>query len=126
MRLSVIQQVREAFKVKNRLAAIVGALLGGFVPTAVYTVARYELVASEGFWQVPSVLVLGGLLFSAITVYSWCREAFQACAKAVGFVLLAEGVMTFGHIPWLSVAALAYLVGINAISTACQLALPRK
>jgi hypothetical protein len=72
---------------------------------------------------VGTYLALGGLLFSARTVYAWGRLAFQASGKALGFVVLMEGVMTMSHTPWLSPAALAYLVAINGIATGCTLSL---
>jgi hypothetical protein len=67
--------------------------------------------------------VLGGLVFSALTVFRWGRLAFGSPVKALGFVVLAEGVMTFCSTAWLSVVALGYLVLINAIATGCTIAL---
>jgi hypothetical protein len=73
-------------------------------------------------WNPSSALVAGGLVYSAKTVWQWGRLAFACPWKATGFVLLLEGVMVLSRIEWLSVAALVYLVGINAIATGCLLA----
>jgi len=122
--MGVVAQVKTAFRANNRLAAVIGAFLGGFVPVATYTVAHYE--HSGKIWALPSALVLGGLLYSALTVFQWARKAFQSPVKAVGFVLLIEGTMVVSQIQWLSVLALVYLVGINAIATGCVLALEKR
>lgn len=119
--LGVVAQVRTAFSTKNRLAAFVGSLLGGFVPLATYTVAHHG-----GGLEVKSIafiLVIGGLLYSATTVFQWARLAFSSPTKSVGFCLLLEGVMVCGSVEWLALTALAYLIGINAIATGCTLAL---
>lgn len=122
----VVDQVRSALRPRARLATLLGAMLGGFVPVASYVVAHREIDASA-LLAVHSLigfaLVAGGLLFSAKKVYGWGRLAFQAGGEAVGFTLLMEGVMVFCNTTWLSVAALVYLVGINAISTGCTLSL---
>lgn len=118
----VVAQVREAFRPKNRLATTLGCLLGGFVPLASYVVSHHELDATAGLWQLPALLVLGGLAYSARTVYAWGCLAFGAPIKALGFVVLVEGVMVASRTPWLSAAALAYLICINGIATGCTLA----
>jgi hypothetical protein len=119
---SVVDQVRQALKPRYRLATFVGFLLGGFVPLACYFVAHYELSALAPLYaQRGLYLVLGGLTYSARTVWHWGRIAFQNAYKAAGFVVLLEGVMVTSHIVWLSVAALVYLIAINGIATACNL-----
>jgi hypothetical protein len=119
---SVIAQVRYAIKPSNRLAAIVGWLLGGFVPLACFFVAHYELRADAPLYSQRSFyLVLGGLVYSARTVWQWGMVAFQNVLKATGFVILLEGVMVMSHIAWLSIAALVYLMAINGVATACNL-----
>ncbi len=124
--LGVVDQVREALKPRNRLAACLGALLGGIVPVASYVVAHHELEATRPWWgQFASLLVAGGLLYSARTVYGWGRLAFGEPAKALGFVVLLEGVMVLSTTPWLALTCLAYLVGINSVSTGCALSLGR-
>ena len=66
-------------------------------------------------------LVLGGLAYSAKTVWQWGTVAFQNAFKAFGFVVLLEGVMVTSHILWLSITALVYLMAINGIATGCNL-----
>jgi hypothetical protein len=117
MSTGILEQMREARR--HVLAAVVGALLGALVPIATYTVAHLELAG----WRDPrSTLVAAGLLFSAKTVWQWGRQAFACPWKATGFVLLTEGVMVTSSIGWLAQLALAYLIGINAIATACLIA----
>jgi hypothetical protein len=115
---SIISQIEIA--ARNPLPAVIGALIGALVPSATFMVGHYELVS----WTEPkSLIVLGGLVFSALTVFRWGRLAFGSAAKALGFVILAEGVMTFCSTAWLSIVALGYLVLINAIATGCTIAL---
>ena len=114
----IIKQIHIA--ARNPLPAVIGALLGALVPSATFVVGHYELTS----WTEPKALiVLGGLVFSALTVFRWGRLAFCSAVKAFGFVVLAEGVMTFCSTAWLSVVALGYLVLINAIATGCTIAL---
>jgi hypothetical protein len=118
----VVAQVRAALQPRARLATALGFLLGGFVPLATYVVAHQELdVQAPLYAQRAAVLVLGGLLFSATTVYQWSRVAFGAWAKALGFVVLLEGVMVTSSTPWLALTALAYLIAINGVATGCRL-----
>ena len=44
-------------------------------------------------------IVAGGLLYSAKTVYAWGKLAFHTAAKALGFVVLLEGVMILSQTP---------------------------
>lgn len=112
----VVDQVRAALKPQNRIATLVGFMLGGFVPVATFVTAH------SGSWTALSVaLVVGGLLYSARTVYSWGVLAFAERVKALGFVMLLEGVLVTSQTAWLARAALAYLVLINGTATACQL-----
>lgn len=119
---SVVEQVRMAFARKNRLATFLGFILGMFVPFATYFVAHQDTAVNRLYW----VLVAGGLLFSAKTVYEWTKIAFQSGAKAFGFCLIIEGVMTFSPNVYLGCAALALLAGINGIATGCILALNQR
>ena len=118
--LGVVAQVRRAFASGNRLAAVVGLLLGGFVPLAVYVVAHGESGTFKGHERA-WLLVAGGLVYSALTVFEWARLAFTSVPKSVGFVVLVEGVMVTSTTHWLALTALGYLIGINGIGTACTL-----
>lgn len=119
--LSITAQVREALKPQNRLAAVTGFLLGGFVPLATYVVAHRELDDTRSLLlQYGTFLVAGGLAYSAKTVYDWGKQAFGMRIKAFGFVVLVEGVMIVSTTNWLALVALTYLVVINGIATGCK------
>ena len=118
--LGVVAQVRRAFARGNRLAAVVGLLLGGFVPLAVYVVARGESGAFSGHERAWA-LITGGLIYSAKTVFEWAKLAFTSSFKSVGFVVLLEGVMVTSTTRWLALVALGYLIAINGVATACAL-----
>ncbi len=133
MRPGVVEQVREAFAPGARLAAALGALVGGLVPVAAFTVAHGEVMPPSSFgggWggslafvlQIPVAIVLGCLLFSATSVYQWGKLAFGQTAKALGFVVLTEAILICSRTPWLTWVVLVYLVAINAIATACVIA----
>lgn len=121
-KLGVIDQCVVAFERRNLLATLFGFWLGGIVPLAVYMTAHYSVQANPYLW----VLVVAGLVYSATTVYKWGVIAFSSPVKAVGFVALLEGVLTFSPEHVLSLAALATLMAINAIATACNLIAQRK
>jgi hypothetical protein len=115
----VVSQIKLAFA--NPLPLLIGALIGGLVPLATYTVGHAEL-GTAGWGSVSGTIVIGGCLFSAITVYKWGRRAFDSAFKALGFVVLSEGVMTFSQTPWLSILMLSFLVAINAVANGANLA----
>lgn len=115
----VVSQIKLAFA--NPLPLLIGALIGALVPIATYTVGHAELGAA-GWASVPGAIVIGGCVFSAITVYKWGRRAFDSALKALGFVVLSEGVMTFSQTPWLSMLMLSFLVAINAVANGANLA----
>ncbi len=117
---SVVGQVRAALKPENRLASFLGAILGGFVPTATFVLSHCEL--TQQWWTDPrSAIVAGGLLYSAKTVLRWGQLAFGDRWKALGFVILTEGVMVLSHTEALALTALAVLAMINATATAVSL-----
>lgn len=118
--LDVVSQIKLAFA--NPLPLTIGALIGALVPIATYTVGHAELEAA-GWASVPGAIVVGGCAFSAITVYKWGRRAFDSALKAVGFVVLAEGVMSFSHVAWLSLVVLGFLTAINAVANGANLAM---
>jgi hypothetical protein len=119
----VVDQVRVAFRPRNRLAGVVGAALGGLVPLASYWLAHHEVDTAVALYaQLACWLVLGGLVYSATTVYGWANMAFGSGLKAMGFCVLLEGVLLASRTPWLAILALAYLCAINAVATACKLA----
>jgi len=122
-----IAQIRHA--VRSPGAALLGATLGGIIPVAVYDLAHAREVVSwtdlpifRSLGTPSMVLVLGGLMFSAKTVYQWAAAAFADRAKAAGFVVMLEGTLLFSTNSTLAHVMLGYLVVINAIATACLLA----
>jgi len=118
----VIEQVRVALKPHNRMAALLGAALGGFFPIASWQISHAELDPVQSLpGQLSAWLLLAALLFSAPNVYGWGRVAFGSAVKAVGFCALLEGVLVASHTAWLSGAALAYLVAVNAVATGTRL-----
>lgn len=120
---SVVAQVKSAFSRDNRVAAIIGGILGGSVPFGAYWLAHREIDWAASLWSQPKVLfLLGALLFSAKTVYQWGQQAFQDPWKAVGFVLVVEGIMVMSDTAWLASGFLAILIGVNFVATAATLA----
>lgn len=120
--VGVVDQVKQAMKGRNRVAMSIGAVFGGFVPVATFVLAHFEFRAELSVAAVPPVLiVLGGLTYSAKTVYEWALIAFKHWVKAVAFVVLLEGVMTFATTRWLSATALVLLVVVNAIAVGTNL-----
>lgn len=116
----IVEQVRVALSPAHRLATMIGAALGAIVPLSTFVVLHGELgeLDTDPRWLV----VIGGLLYSATTVYRWGRLAFASPIKAVGFTVLVEGVMTLSTQTWLAVLALSYLCVINAVATGVTLA----
>jgi hypothetical protein len=84
--------------------------------------AHYGVQVHPALW----VLVLGGLVYSALTVFKWGVAAFSSPVKSVGFVLLLEGTLTFSNEHALALGALAILAFINAVATACNLIAQKK
>ena|ERR1700733_11866151 len=113
----VVDQVKIAFAKHNLFATLCGFVLGGFVPVATFVVGH--LVAPLNPWFY--ILVFGGLVFSAKTVFDWGAVAFKSKFKSFGFVLLVEGCMTFVPLLALSLAALTLLTTINGVATGCKL-----
>ncbi len=120
--LPIVEQVRKSMHKQNRLAMTCGFILGSFVPVASFTLGHYEAPANGMMW----LLVAGGLAYSAMTVFQWATIAFRHPAKALGFCVLIEGVMTFSHTLWLSLAGLTLLVIINGVATGSTLALDQR
>lgn len=90
----------------------------GFVPVGTFVICHKELPDESGWtFFYLTVLVLGGLLFSAKTVWQWATVEHKDPWKATGFVLLVEGIMVGSKTLWLSWSALLLLVAINGIAT---------
>lgn len=113
---------RVYFVLSQRARAFLGLALGAFVPLASYSIVHIEVARRPQLW----VLVAGGLAYSAISVYTWAVQAFHYRLKALGFVVLLEGTLTFCTILWLSLSGLAILMILNAITAATTLQKPKE
>lgn len=118
----IVDQVRVALSREHRLATMIGALLGAVVPFATFCVAHRELDTAAPWTDPRAALVVGGLIFSARTVYQWGQLALGSGLKAFGFTVLLEGIMVASAQPWLAIVALVYLCAINAVATGTTLA----
>jgi hypothetical protein len=130
-RTGIVESVMLSFRREHFLATVIGFLLGGFVPLATYWVAHYEVNFTLSWTDVnlyyPVLLVLGGLVYSANTVYEYAKMAFREnWVKAVGFVILIEGVMVTAEARWLSIASLVYLIAINGVATGVNVSVSKE
>jgi hypothetical protein len=122
MAIGLLEQMRVARS--HPWAAAMGGALGGFVPIAAYVISHLELRDADGrmdLWKPIAPVLLACLFFSVSTVWQWGVQSFRERFKASCLVIAIEGVMVLSSTPILSVVALAYLVLINAIATACTL-----
>jgi hypothetical protein len=98
----------------QRLATSIGCVIGAIVPLLVYRIAHYHVSDTPALW----LIVAGGLLFSASSVYGWGLKLFGgAWYKAGGFTLLIELSTVFVQ-GWESYIALSVLCLINAVNMA--------
>lgn len=106
----------------QRLASVVGAIVGAVVPVLVYRIAHYHAGDTPALW----LIVAGGLLFSASSVYSWGLRLFGgAWYKAGGFTVLIELSTVFVQ-GWESKLALSILILINGVNLAHALVVGHK
>jgi len=113
----IVDMVRSASHKKNRVAMAAGFILGGWVPAVTYLVSHFHVQALPMLW----LLVAGGLTYSAMTVFSWAKIAFRHPLKALGFVVLLEGAMTFVPDGWIGLPSLGLLVLVNGLATGTNL-----
>lgn len=124
----IITQIHLALARGYRLAAVIGALTGGGVTYCTHAMARGDLADTP--WAPGSYalflgrlsIVLGGLLFSIVTTYSFGRSAFQRGWLAVGFLVLMDGVMVASSQSSLEWFATGLLIAIEAVTTGCTVA----
>ncbi len=120
-------KIRTAFARRNLLATMIGALKGGAIPFGTFMLFHLEM--NNDPWQAKGLIVLGGLIYSAKTVYGWCKQVFRKedgtpdTLKALGWCVGIEGFMTCASTFWLNCAALALLILVNAVATGVSLAL---
>lgn len=120
-RLTVVEQVIHAFKPGGRIAAFIGVLTGGCIPTLTFCVVHLVLPFYRELSSTLWGMVGSGLTCSATKVYKWFLAAYGSRFEAVGAVICLESVMTFAPVVYLSAAALAVLVFVNAVYCACRL-----
>ena len=120
-RLTVVEQVIHAFKPGGRIAALIGLVMGGCAPAFTFGVVHFSLPFHRELRIILWIIVGGGLLFSAPKVFKWFLSAMGSKPEALGAVMFLEGIMTFVPGVYLPAAALAVLVFINAIYSACRL-----
>jgi hypothetical protein len=134
--MGLVDMVRVACLRQYRIATIIGAIVGGSVPFAVYWLSHYYV--DHGLWSwsmvsadsgvnrsvVAALLTLGGLVYSVSTVAEIIGLAVQSKSKGIGFTILMEGIMVAApdDLRWLAAYALVLLVVINAVSTGTKLA----
>lgn len=114
---NVVDQVGEAFRHGNRLAALIGMGIGSFVPLAGYLIVHLEVETRPGMW----ILVACEVIVSVLTVYEWAIQISRYALKALGLVILVEGTMLFTHVYWLGLIGLTILMLINGIAFAMSL-----
>jgi hypothetical protein len=106
----------------QRLASVIGGVIGAVVPVLVYRIAHYHAAETPALW----LIVAGGLLFSASSVYGWGLKLFGgAWYKAGGFTVLLELTTVFVQ-GWEGRLALAVLILINAVNLAHALVVGNK
>jgi hypothetical protein len=126
-KLSTVAKIRTAFSKRNLLATAIGAVKGGAIPFG--TFALYHLEMDNDIWQAKGLIVLGGLVYSAKTVFGWCKQIFRRengesdTLKALGWCVGIEGFMTCSSTFWLNCAALTLLILVNAVATGVSLAM---
>lgn len=120
----VVQDVQTALHEKRRVPAVIGAFLGAVIPFLTWHTAHEDIDWNKGWLQFSVLFCAAGLLYSSLNVYSWGEIAFRNRLKAFGFVLLMEGIMVSSKTPWVSILVLSYLMIINAVATATNLANP--
>lgn len=90
-------------------------------PITTYTLAHHVWDPTAGFLQPATPFIAGGLLYSASTVYDWLNTTLKHRGKAIGFMVLIEGAMTFINLSALTLCLLALLVAINVVGTCTTL-----
>jgi len=105
---------------KHRSVAIGGGAWGAIMPLAAYWTVHNDLHGLVTWRDYVLVAVVAAcLLFSVRTVWKAGHQTSGERLKATCWVVGLEGLMVASPSPWLAVLALCYLIGINAIATAC-------
>ena len=130
MKYSVIEQVEIALAAGNRKAGFLSIPAGALTPLAVHC-----NMAGADIWN--TVLAVGGLMYSGITVFNWMFQTFaveaetsferyRAAAKALGFVVLMEGSLVHAPQAWLQWTMVVLLGATNAIAQHASMVLAKE
>lgn len=115
----LVTQVKCALR--HPRAALAGAVVGGLPPWIGQQVAHGEVGAA--WWVDPrSLVVLGCMLFSVLTVYAFGRSTFHDRRKAAGFVVAMELAMVFSSLWSVRIVTLLAVIAINALTTGARIA----
>ena len=117
--MGLLEQI-DIFK-RNGFAAGIGSL-GGFVPAFGWYHAHVTLAGIEwwDWWRKPIAYVMVACLaYSVLSVWHF-GEKFGDPIKAASLVIALEGTMIWAD-TLVGVVALLLLIGINAVTTTCQL-----
>lgn len=139
MEYGILEQIQMIFDSRYRLIKWCGTfitrwfptIIGGLIPLQTFAFAHHGQHIK--YYMVP---VLGGLAYSALTVFKWMSLAlnrrgsskWETVFKALGFVVLTEMalIMGTGNVLFLSYIALGILIFINAVATGSSLILESK
>ncbi len=126
-------QIRTAMLPQNRLASVLGLILGAITPILVYvsTHSMPELKLWSAEFLVFGIMGACGVYCSMKSVYQWMVSLTGGDKiQSIGYAISLEGMLVMsGMVPkvwWVGYLALAYLVLINAISKGCGILLSQK
>lgn len=120
--ISLVDKIKKACQKQNKIAMITGFIFGFLPPLASFELIDNEVQQYSYMW----IVVAACLMYSAISVWSTAKIAFNNGWKAFAYVVLMEGILAFSHIMWLRVIILGLLIVINGISSGCDIALDQK
>ena len=89
-RLTVVEQVKHAFKPGGRIAALIGLIMGGCAPAFTFGVVHFALPFHRELSIILWLIVGGGPLFSAPKVFKWFLSAMGSKLEALGAVMFLE------------------------------------
>jgi hypothetical protein len=121
VKMTVVEQIRQAIRTDGRLAAFIGLWLGSSIPAMTFGLVHFVLPHYPELRILNWSIAVGGLLYSAPKVYHWGVSAWGSKIEAAGMVLILEGIMTFVPGLVLPSCALIEVVFINAVYSACRL-----
>lgn len=119
-KMTVVDQIRQAFRPDGRLAAFLGLWLGSSIPAMTFGLVHFVMPHYPELRISNWCFAVGGLVYSSRKVYRWGVSAWGSRLEAAGMVLLLEGIMTFVPGLWLPSCALIEIVFINAVFSACR------